>query len=262
MKSALALGLLAVAFSVLALAADEQTISVTSASIAKNQLVVKAKLRRKAITLWCSDGPFCTEPAPGEYSMVRAETADDAIYQDCTDVVLYKSSGAAKEKVGVYCWLDPGDCYMGCGFPTNVESWTLPMPRAVALPTAEPVWEWFQKCKSSRAMRIELLINRRVTYRSSFPVCRIARDAEPPQKRIQFSFAGGQLFQGKYHTTKAETIEGNFWLAGTERNLLLLGISFTTENQVLLNTIHAVRVDRASTSEIESRDHSQDVSLT
>ena len=44
--------------------------------------------------------------------MVRA-ASDEAVYEDCTNVVLYNnSSGTKREKVGVYCWLGSSDCYI------------------------------------------------------------------------------------------------------------------------------------------------------
>jgi NTF2 fold immunity protein len=141
MRTLFVLAYFVFALSLRAHAADEQTVTVKNVSIAKDDVSVKAELQGKSIHLWCStSSPFCAEPASGEYSMVRAVTADDAIYQDCTDVVLFKSSGVTKEKVGVYCWLDSGDCYMSCGSPLNVETIPLPllMRKTVEFPTAEP----------------------------------------------------------------------------------------------------------------------------
>ena len=113
MRTLFVLAYFVFALSLRAHAADEQTVTVKNVSIAKDDVSVQAELQGKSIHLWCStSSPFCAEPASGEYSVVRAVTADDAIYQDCTDVVLFKSSGVTKEKVGVYCWLDSGDCYM------------------------------------------------------------------------------------------------------------------------------------------------------
>src|ERR1700722_19249489 len=87
------------AFSLRSHAVDEQTVTVKNALMANGDVSVQAELLGKTIHLWCStSGPFCAEPASGEYSMVRAVTADDAIYQDCTDVVLFKSSGVTKKK--------------------------------------------------------------------------------------------------------------------------------------------------------------------
>jgi hypothetical protein len=252
MRNLFVLACFVFALSLWAHAADEQTVTVTNASMGKNGVLVKAELEGKTIHLWCStNGPFCAEPASGEYSMVRAVTADDAVYQDCTDVVLFKSSGVTKDKVGVYCWEDSGECYMSCGVPQNVEAIPFPMRKAVDPPPAEPTWEWLKTCKAGKRMRIELVMNGAVIHRSSFPICRMVRNVEPPQKRIEFSFTGGYVFQGEYHTKKTQRIEASFWQAGTERNTLLLGVSFTSDNQILLNTIHVANVNRASTSEID-----------
>jgi hypothetical protein len=139
MRNLFVLACLVFALSLRAHAADEQTVTVKNVSIAKDDVLVKAELQGKPIHLWCStSSPFCADPASGEYSMVPAVTADDAIYQDCTDVVLFKSSGVTKEKVGVYCWLDSGDCYMSCGSPANVETFPLLMRKAAEFPTATP----------------------------------------------------------------------------------------------------------------------------
>jgi hypothetical protein len=140
---------------------------------------------------------------------------------------------------------------MSCGSPLNVETIPFSMRKAAEFPTAEPVWEWFKRCKAGKAMRIELVMNGAVIHRSSFPICRTVRDVEPPQKRIEFSFTGGHVFQGEYHTMKTQRIEASFWQAGVERDSLLLGVSFTSENQILLNTIHVANVNRTSASEID-----------
>jgi hypothetical protein len=123
------------------LAADEQTVTVTNSSLARNQLVVKATSQGTLTQFVCfTDSPDCSEPSPGEYSMVRVANATDAPYQDCTNVVLYKSSGAAREKVGVYCWPGSGDCYIFSCSPLQVETFPVPPQRAtLSLPIEEPL---------------------------------------------------------------------------------------------------------------------------
>jgi len=103
---------------------------------------------------------------------------------------------------------------------------------------------------------------RKIIYRSSFPVCPINDYSEKVKgllsargtqaHKLVFSFKGGHVFQGEYHTTPTQTIEGNVWQAGTNPGAILLGISFTTDKQVLLNTIHVAEQGRASASEIDS----------
>jgi hypothetical protein len=232
------------------LASDEQNLIVTSSSTVKNVVLVKGNLQGKPTEFSCIvSAPSCSEPSPGEYTMVRA-AGGDAIYEDCTDVVLYKSSGNAKERVGVYCWGGSGECY-SCS-PVQIETFSAPIMthEAVSAPAAEPVWQWFQKCNSSRAMRVELLLNGTVIHRSTFPICLNVRDVEPPKKIIEFTFRGGQVFQGEYHTAKTRLIEANVWQAGADRDALLLGVSFSSDNQILLNTIHVANAKSASSSEI------------
>ncbi|MGA7566049.1 MAG: hypothetical protein WBW53_08245 [Terriglobales bacterium] len=101
-------------------------------------------------------------------------------------------------------------------------------------------------------MGLEIVLNRKVVYRSSFPVCPIGDRSEEIGKRVIFSFKGGHVFQDEYHTTPAQTIEGNLWQAGTDPGSILLGVSFSTKKQVLLNTLHVAKPGRASVSEIDA----------
>ena len=45
-------------------------------------------------------------------------------------------------------------------------------------------------------------------------------------------------------------VEGNIWEAGSESDSVLLGISFSTKDQVLLNTLHIAEMGRTSSSEL------------
>lgn len=63
----------------------------------------------------------CSPVQPGQYVIVRA-TADEGIYNDCTNVVLYKVGKDAKERVGVYCWETSGDCYLSCPSEVNIDT--------------------------------------------------------------------------------------------------------------------------------------------
>jgi hypothetical protein len=110
-------------------------------------------------------------------------------------------------------------------------------------------------------MGLEVMVGRKIIYRSSFPVCPINDYSDKvkdllsargtPGHKLVFSFKGGHVFQGEYHTTPTQTIEENVWQAGTNPGAILLGISFATDKQVLLNTIHVAEQGRASTAEID-----------
>ena len=94
----------------------------------------------------------------------------------------------------------------------------------------------------------------KVISNSSFPISPVddlANTAKGQQRIVTFSFRGGHVFQGKYHTTRKDTIEGNIWQAGTDPNVILFGVSFSAGKRVLLNTIHIANVESESTSEID-----------
>ena len=118
----------------------------------------------------------------------------------------------------------------------------------------EALWHWFQNCSENKAMRLEVLLNGKIIYRSSFPICRansVPTPAEGRQRIIAFSFKGGHVFQGEYHTARTQIIEGNIWQAGADRDAMLLGVSFSSKKQVLLNTIHVAKPDSVSASEVD-----------
>ena len=116
----------------------------------------------------------------------------------------------------------------------------------------ERLWSWFGDCSQKKYMGLEVVVSRKVIYRSSFPVCPIndysekvkdllsARDT--PGHKLVFSFKGGHVFQGEYHTTRSQIIEGNVWQSGTGPGVILFGLSFSTKKQVLLNTIHVAHL--------------------
>jgi hypothetical protein len=118
----------------------------------------------------------------------------------------------------------------------------------------EAAWQWFQNCKENKTMRLEVLLDGKIIYRSSFPICRAntgSNPAEGRQRTIAFYFKGGRVFQGEYHTARTQIIEGNIWQAGADPDAMLLGVSFSSKKQVLLNTIHVAKPDSVSASEID-----------
>jgi len=118
----------------------------------------------------------------------------------------------------------------------------------------DTLWHWFDTCSDERKMGVEVLLDGKAIYHSSFPVCPISdlgKTKERPQKVMAFSFRGGHTFQGEYHTVRSQKIAGNIWQAGTDPGVILLGFSFSTKEQVLLNTVHIARPGIGSKSEID-----------
>jgi hypothetical protein len=118
-------------------------------------------------------------------------------------------------------------------------------------PASDEQWSWFGNCGEKKFMGIQIALSGKVIYRSSFPICPIDDHSKDIHKTVVFSMKGGHVFQGEYHTTAAQTIEANIWQAGTDPGAILLGISFCTDNQVLLNTIHIAKPGSTSVSVID-----------
>jgi len=111
------------------------------------------------------------------------------------------------------------------------------------------VWTWSKQCGGNHKLGVTVRLERKVLYRGVLPICRASRDAE--DGRVEFHFAGGHLFQGEYRTSSTDSIEGDIWQAGGEPDALILGISFDTKKQILLNTLHIARPDRQTSSELD-----------
>ena len=112
-------------------AADVQTVVVTSSSVKSSVVLLQAELAGKETAFSCvTDSPLCSAAPVGEYVMVKAKDAE-GIYEDCTNVILYRSDPSTKNKVGVYCWLNSDDCYMVSCTPVQVHT----VPSSVPIDT-------------------------------------------------------------------------------------------------------------------------------
>jgi len=188
-------------------AADEQRVTVKSNLIQNGALMVIADLQGKPTELDCEIRlPSCSQPPPGEYSM-RPATADEGIYNDCTNVVLLKSAGAAKEKIGVYCWDNGIDCYMVRCVKVEIETIPAVVPDAILEPRAVPqdsstLLE--QKCEQPPALTIfDRLSGERIVDGTAF------KDGQPLQ------FANVHLYSTRRVVLKAKTdSQGHFLLRG------------------------------------------------
>jgi hypothetical protein len=114
---------------------------------------------------------------------------------------------------------------------------------------SERVWTWSEQCKEDHKLGVTIRLAVKVLYEGVLPICHGSRDAE--NGRAEFHFAGGHLFQGRYRTRSTDSIEGNVWQAGGESDVLILGISFDTGKQVLLNTTHVARPNTQTSSELD-----------
>ncbi len=114
----------------------------------------------------------------------------------------------------------------------------------------EPVLYWFGSC-GGPAMTLEVRLDRRVIFKSSFPLCRadrltIAGQGEP--KSLHFAFKPHRVIVWKgYRSDEGDpspanqVIECDIWLAGSDPDDLLLGVSFSSSNTIYMNSIHIAR---------------------
>jgi hypothetical protein len=114
--------------------------------------------------------------------------------------------------------------------------------------TSEVVWTWSKQCDGKHELGVTVRLERKMLYHGILPVCRGSRDVE--DGRVEFRFSGEHLFQGEYRTRLTDAIVGNIWQAGGESDALILGISFDTKKQILLNTLHVASPDKQVSSEL------------
>ncbi|PYO61536.1 MAG: hypothetical protein DMD28_08760 [Gemmatimonadetes bacterium] len=117
----------------------------------------------------------------------------------------------------------------------------------------EVVWHWFADCAGGDSLVLDVTLDGKPIYSSAFPICRLHRGAikpEPQQRLLQLRFNGvPRRFGARHPSTDTVSIQGNIWEAGGERHAILLGVSFATEDKVLLNTVHLAQANAASRSE-------------
>src|SRR5207245_10798282 len=123
-------------------------------------------------------------------------------------------------------------------------------PRASA-PT-ELVSHWFGPCASGDSLVLEVRLDGKAVYSSAFPICHSRRSEiqpEPQQRILEFRFdAEPKRFRAQDKAEGTQPIAGNIWEAGRKRDAIRLGVSFGTEQRVLLNTIQVARAHSPSRS--------------
>ena len=116
----------------------------------------------------------------------------------------------------------------------------------------EVVWHWFGDCRNGKTMGAEVILGGKRIYATSFSICPMRRTQIEAEKRIlEFYFeVPARIFGEEFKAIGTQRIEGNIWEAGSERDAIVLGVSFSTRDRVLLNTLHFAYADRASEAEL------------
>lgn len=125
---------------------------------------------------------------------------------------------------------------------------------AACLPSAMqaqsgPVWFWFATC-GGPAMNLEVRLDGRMLYKSTFPLCRASRKSPESQgesSRVQFYFCPGRTIKwlgyrdAPEKTGADQLIETDLWQAGADPDDLLIGVSFISGSRIYMNTVVVAR---------------------
>lgn len=111
------------------------------------------------------------------------------------------------------------------------------------------VWIWSKQCNGRRKLSVIVRSDTNVLLSVVLPICRGSREVE--NEKVEFHFAGGHTFKGKYPTRSTDLVEGDIWQAGGEPNAIILGVSFADSKQELLNTLHIARPEKKASSELD-----------
>ncbi len=114
---------------------------------------------------------------------------------------------------------------------------------------ADIVWTWSKQCDTKQQLKVTVRLESKILYEGLLPICRGNRGAE--DGRAEFHFLSDHVFGGEYRARKRDSIEGDIWQAGGEKDALMLGISLATKRQVMLNTLHLARTDRQTSAELD-----------
>jgi hypothetical protein len=121
-------------------------------------------------------------------------------------------------------------------FPVSVSA-QAPRPAG-----ADVVWHWYGGCAGSDSLVLEVNFDDQPIYATTFPICQVRRSQikpEPQQRFLVFRFdAVPHRFRAPERGTDPRPITGTIWEVRGEPRAILFGVSFATEDKVLLNTRH------------------------
>ena len=119
----------------------------------------------------------------------------------------------------------------------------------------EGVWRWFAKCPGPNMMALEVRVDGRRVYQTSFTMCREDANGEFTRQGnpiLIFRFRAGREImwtgykESEDRTNASQEIEGNIWEAGGQAYGVLLGASFESKDSRLMNTIIFAEVQKRS----------------
>jgi hypothetical protein len=121
------------------------------------------------------------------------------------------------------------------------------------------VWGWFASCEIPN-LSLEVRLDRKAIYKSTVPICQAERSTFQREDHwlVRFSFTPNRAIVWKGYrdddsntTAPNQPIEGDVWLAGSDPDKLLLGVSFSMRRVGYMNTIHIAHPFKRDETEIE-----------
>jgi hypothetical protein len=121
-------------------------------------------------------------------------------------------------------------------------------------------WFWSTEC-DERELSITVSIDELTNYSWSVPLCHdtwAKRERAGDKIRIRFDFEAKRSFSWSGYTDEVQfnpvgdTINGNIWLAGSEPDGMIIGVTFSSEalDRILMNTIYHASPHKESSVEV------------
>jgi hypothetical protein len=114
------------------------------------------------------------------------------------------------------------------------------------------VWHWYGPCAGKDSLVLDVTLDGQPVYRSTFPICKQRRGdikPEPQQRMLEFHLNAAPKRFRAGSEKGVQSIRTNVWEATQETYGIRFGFSFSTEERVLLNTIHVARPGASARSE-------------
>jgi len=130
-------------------------------------------------------------------------------------------------------------------------AWSQPPEIKSAAP--DIVWHETSEDKAERIVAFESIVDGNIIASARFPVSQSDRSDIKPEKKqkiFKYSFTLHKNNDRNFRGVTSGNIEGNIWVAGLGPNGIIFGISWITDNKIILNTLHIATIDKEETSEI------------
>lgn len=117
-----------------------------------------------------------------------------------------------------------------------------------------PRWTSYGTCAHPTAMVVELRADEHLIQRNTVRFCHLlnARDKERGFRLMMSApMRGERTFQDEYRTKRAEAIRADVWQAAADTDAVIVGVSFASKRQILLNTLHFLVPGKARTDTLD-----------